>query len=99
MGAPRPSRGRGRRRDSLSSACSCHYRMYWRLGAEQPVESHDSLAQPERLREPPRDALAEALHGADPRGGEVERRHPYALDPARHDPLERLEVAVDVHGE
>ena len=29
----------------------------------------------------------------------VERGHPHVLDPARHDPLERLEVVVDVDRE
>ena len=65
----------------------------------EPIERDDPLAQPERVGESVRRALAEAAHLAGAPRLDVDRRHAHAVDPARHDPLERLEVTVHVHGQ
>ena len=56
-------------------------------------------AHPERLREAPRQPLAEAGQRALTPGLPGHGGHPDVIDAARHDPLERLKVVVHVHGE
>src|SRR5215208_3998010 len=65
----------------------------------QAVDADEPLPQPQRLRHPVRDPLAVAAHDARAPALLEDRGHPHAVEAARNDPLERLQVAVDVHGQ
>src|SRR5207237_467064 len=66
----------------------------------QPCQAHQTLAPPKRLGDMPRRAAAEAEHLPGEAAGLLDQRsHSHALETARDDPPERLEVVLDVHRE
>src|SRR6059058_1153012 len=64
-------------------------------GAQEPLEARDALAHAVGLREAVRNPLAETADAVGAAGCLGDARHPHAVEPAGHDPLERLQVVVD----
>ena len=65
----------------------------------QPLGGHEPLPAAERRAERERHPAAEAVEVVALPGLLGDRRHAHAVEPARHDPLERLQVVVDVDRE